>query len=96
MGVIETEIRKLRDEFRSEIKEMRKLIVGKLVAGSWVEQKYACVMINVKPRQLCNIRVHLDKDDKKVGCIRWKKGKGRSVFYYKPDLEKYIGEHSFN
>lgn len=94
--IVETEIKHLRLEFKKDMQDLRKLIVGKMLGTTWVQQPYACALVNVKPRRLRDIRIHLDKDSKVVGCIKWKKGKGRAVLYYKPDLEKYIGEHQFN
>lgn len=92
---IETEIKKLRQEFssvRSDLAELRKLICGKNLVGNWVKQELACVMLNVKPRRMRDIRKHIDKDGKTVGCIRWRKGSGKTVEYYKPDLEAYISK----
>lgn len=79
-------------EFRFEMQELRKLIVGKNIVGNWVKQPMACAMINVKPRQLRNIRIHLDKNNNTVGQIKWRKGKGKTVEYWKPDLENYLNQ----
>jgi len=92
MSVAETEIRKLRIELRTEIQQLRKMIATRLVADVWVNQSMACALLNVKPRQLANIRKHLDKNQQPTGSIAWKKGKGKSCLYYKPDIEKYRGE----
>lgn len=92
MSVIETEIRKLRQEFRSDIQELRKLIVGKNIVGNWVKQPMACAMIDVSPRQMRNIRIHTDKHGNALGDIKWRKGKGKTVEYWKPDLEKYLNQ----
>lgn len=91
MSVLETEIRKMRIEFRKEIQELRKIIVTRLVPDKWVDAATACALLNVKKRQLANIRVHLDKDGKKCGSISWKKGSGKNCLYYLPDIEKYNG-----
>lgn len=92
MAVFETEIKKLRNEMRMGFQELRKLICGKNIVGNWVKQPMACAMISVSPRQLRNIRIHSDKNGKVVGTIRWRKGSGKSVEYYKPDLEKYLSK----
>lgn len=72
--------------------EIRRLICGKNIVGNWIMQEMACAMIDVKPRQLNNLRIHEDKNGKVVGCVRWRKGKGRTVQYHKADLEKYLNE----
>ncbi len=90
MSVIETEIKKMRIEFKRDIMELRKMIATRLVADKWVSQSMACALLNVNARQLRNIRVHL-KDNKPVGSIGWKKGRGKSCLYYMPDIEKYRG-----
>jgi hypothetical protein len=94
MSVIETEIRMLRQELRQELKELRQLIAGRNMAimGNYVKQDVACTMLNIKARRLADIRIHIDKDGKKVGCIRWRKGAGRTVEYHKADLEKYLSK----
>lgn len=89
MSVIETEIRKMRLEFKKEIQELRKMIATRLIADKWVPAATACALLNVKKRQLANIRVHIDKDGLKAGCISWKKGRGKNCLYYLPDIEKY-------
>lgn len=92
MAVWETEMRKLKQEMRQGFDEIRKLICGKNIVGSWVMQPMACAMLNVGPRRMRKIRIHLDNNGKTVGCIRWRKGSGKSVQYYKPDLEKYLNK----
>lgn len=92
MPVWETEIKKLRLEIREQFQEMRKLICGKNIVGTWVMQPMACAMLNVSPRRMRDIRIHTDKHGKVVGHIRWRKGKGRTVQYHKADLEKYLNE----
>lgn len=92
MAVIETEFKHFRQEVRREFQELRNLICGKNIVGNWVKQPMACAMINVKPRQIRNIRLHTDKHGKAIGCIRWRKGRGKTVEYYKPDLEKYLSK----
>lgn len=94
MSTIEMEIRKLRNEFGQKFKELQRIIVTHMVKDKWVQQDVACALMNIKPRTLRDIRIHLDKNEKKVGCIGWKKGKGRNVLYYLPDIEKYNGEHA--
>jgi hypothetical protein len=89
---IELRLKKMEEKFTSQIDELRKLIVGRNLVGNWVKQPMACAMINVKPRQLRSIRIHVDKEGNKVGCIKWRKGKGRTVEYFKPDLEKYLNQ----
>lgn len=89
MNVLETEIRKLKIEFRKEIQELRKIICTRLVPDKWVNAATACSLLNVKKRQLANIRIHLDKNGKKAGSIGWKKGTGKNCLYYLPDIEKY-------
>ncbi len=93
MAVVETEIRKLKQEMRDGFAELRKLICGRNIAGNWVMQPMACAMLNLSARRLREVRIH-EKDGKRVGCIRWRKGKGRSVQYWKPDLERYLNETS--
>jgi hypothetical protein len=89
MPVIETEIRKLKIEMRKEMAALRKMIATRLIADKWVQQDVACILLNIKPRQLANIRIHLDKENKKAGSIGWKKGRGKNILYYLPDIEKY-------
>lgn len=81
--------RMIRQELKAELSEIKKLLMGQGTLGNWVKQEMACISLGVEPRQLRNIRYHLDKDGKAVGCIKWRKGKGRLVEYWKPDLEKY-------
>lgn len=90
--VLETQLRKLQEEMRQGFAELRSLISGKNIIGNWVSQPMACAILNVKPRQLRNIRIHADASGKTVGCIRWRKGKGRSVQYHKEDLQRYLNE----
>jgi hypothetical protein len=94
MSVLETEIKRLREEQQQMFKELRQLIAGRNMAmlGSYVKQDVACEMLNIKTRRLADIRIHTDKDGKKVGCIRWRKGAGRTVEYHKADLEKYLSK----
>lgn len=92
--IVETEIRRLKQEMRDGFAEIRKLICGKNIVGSWVMQPMACAMLNVKPRRMREIRMHLGANKNIVGSIRWRKGKGKSVQYYKPDLEKYLNQIS--
>jgi hypothetical protein len=89
--VWETEMKKFRQEVREEFNSIKKLICGKNIVGNWITQEMAGIMIGVKPRQLRNLRIHL-KGNKLMGCIKWRKGKGKSVQYWKPDLEKYLNE----
>lgn len=90
MSIIETEVKNLRLEMRREFAEMRKLICGKNIVGSWVSQSMACAMLNIKPRRMRDIRMHLDKQEKKTGVIRWRKSAGKKIEYYKPDLEAWL------
>lgn len=86
----ETEIKKQRQETKQQFDDLRKLIAGRGIISQWIKQPIACAMLNVKPRQLRNIRKHLDKNLNIIGTIGWRKGKGRSVEYFKPDVEKYL------
>lgn len=95
MPAIETEIRKLKYQFTSEIRELKKLICTRLIVDTYVSQDVACALLNVKPRQLRNIRKHI-KGEKAVGFIGWKKGKGKNIYYSKADIEKYNGEFKMN
>lgn len=90
--ILETRMKRLEERVINEIAELRKLIMGKNIVGNWVKQPMACAMINVKPRQMRNLRIHLDKHGKKVGTIKWRKGRGKTVEYFKPDLEKYLNQ----
>jgi len=73
--------------------EIRKLFLGKNVLGTWLSQSMTCAMLNIKVRQLQSIRIHIDnKSGKQVGCIRWRKGKGKSVQYHKADIEAYLNQ----
>jgi hypothetical protein len=92
--IVETEIRRLKQEMREGFAELRKLICGRNIVGNWVMQPMACAMLNVKPRRLREIRIHMGKDGKLCGVIRWRKGKGKSVQYHKSDIEKYLNEIS--
>lgn len=89
MAVLETEFKKFAAEMRKEINELKRLIVTRAVAEKWVRQDVACIMLNIKPRQLANIRIHVDKNGSRAGSISWKKGKGKNCLYYLPDIEKY-------
>lgn len=90
--IVETRLRKLEEKMEKHFAELRSLLMGRNIAGNWVSQKMACASLNVKPRQLQNIRIHLDKDNKTVGSIRWRKGAGKSVQYHKADIEKYLSK----
>lgn len=92
MAVWETEIRKLRQQMKDQHRELVKMIATRVLIGNWVKQDVACALINVSPRQMRNIRIHKDKYGKVVGEIKWRKGKGKSVEYWKPDLESYLNE----
>jgi hypothetical protein len=83
---IETEIKKLR----AEIRELKELLMKRNVTSAWVKQDQACVELAIKPRRLRDIRIHTDKNGNKVGVIRWRKGRGKTIEYYKPDLEKHL------
>lgn len=86
-----TEIRKaVREEVKSQIDELRKLIMGRGIIGAYVKQDMACIMLGIKKRQLMNLRVHLNKEKVKVGCIRWRKSRGKYCEYLKADIEKYL------
>ncbi len=89
---LESRLDQLENRILKELSELRKLIAGKNIAGNWVMQPMACAMLNVSARQMRNIRLHTDKHGKAVGCIRWRKGKGKTVQYFKPDLEKYLDQ----
>jgi hypothetical protein len=91
MSVVETEIRKLKIEFKKDIAELRKLIVTRLVADKWVNQTVACSLLNITSRHLCRIRIHLDANNNKTGSIGWRKGKSKNgrCQYYLPDVQKY-------
>jgi hypothetical protein len=90
MPTIETEFKKLRLEIKTEMADLRKLICGRNIVGNWVAQDMACAMLGIKRRRIAQIRKHLDKDKKQVGCIRWRKSKGNKIEYYKPDLESWL------
>ncbi len=90
--ILETRLRRLEEKVEKGFQEIRQLICGKNIVGNWVMQPMACAMLNVKPRQLRNLRIHLDGNGRTVGCLRWRKGKGRTVHYHKADLEKYLNE----
>lgn len=90
--VVETRLRKLEEKIERNHAEVIRLLMGRNILGNWVSQKIACATLNVKPRQLQNIRIHLDKDNKTVGSIRWRKGQGKSVQYHKADIEKYLSK----
>ena len=90
--IIETRLKHLEQKMTTGFAELRSLIMGKNIVGNWVMQPVACAMINVKPRQLRNLRIHKDASGKMVGCIRWRKGKGRTAQYHKADLEKYMNQ----
>lgn len=84
--VVELEIRKLKES----VERLTAMLTGRHLLSQWVHQDIAGAMLNLKPRRLRDIRIHLDKHGKKVGELRWKKGRGRQVMYYKPDIEKYL------
>lgn len=86
---VETQIKQLQAEFKKEINQLKQIICTRMLATKWVDKDLACILLKVKPRQLANIRVHSDKSGKKVGCIGWRKGAGKNVQYYLPDIEKY-------
>jgi len=90
MLISETEFKKLKEEIRKEFSEIKNLLYGKGILNNWVKQNIACAMLNVKPRQLQNIRIHFDKNKNKVGSIRWRKGRGRTIEYHKSDIENYL------
>lgn len=90
--IIETRLKHLEQKVEKGFAEIRSLIMGKNIVGNWVFQPIACAMINVKPRQLCNLRIHKDKRGNIVGCIRWRKGTGRTAQYHKADLEAYLNK----
>lgn len=90
--IIETRLKRLEDKMDRGFDEIRRLICGKNIVGNWIMQDMACAMIDVKPGRLRQIRIHADREGKIVGCIRWRKGAGRSVQYHKADLEKYLNE----
>lgn len=92
--VIETEIKHLKRQMQEGFAELRKLIMGKGIVGNWVMEPMACAMINVKSRRLRELRIHNDKNGKLVGCIRWRKGNGRTAQYHKADLEKYMNQYT--
>lgn len=88
--VVEREIKQLRKEFNEKLNDLRKLIMGRQIAGNWVDADTACMMMGVKKRRLADLRVHLNKNNERVGCISWRKSQGRNIQYYKPDIEKYL------
>jgi hypothetical protein len=90
MAVFETEIRKLRQEMKDQHRELIKLIATRVLIGNWVKQDVACALINVKPRRMRDLRIHTDANGKVVGVIKWRKGKGKTVEYWKADLEAYL------
>jgi hypothetical protein len=90
--VTETRLKQIERKLETGFAELRKLLMGKHAIGHWVSTPVACAMINVKPRQLRNLRIHKHGNGKAVGFIRWRKGKGRIVQYHKGDLEKYMNQ----
>jgi hypothetical protein len=88
MAIIETEFRRFKIDVAKQITELKRIIITRMIKDTWVQQDVACAILNIKSRQLANIRVHM-KDGVKVGCISWKKGKGKNCLYYMPDIEKY-------
>jgi len=90
--VVETEIRKLREEVKTQFAEMRMLLLGKNIVGTWVSQQVACAQLNILPRRLRDIRLHANKMGKMQGSIRWRKGNGKMVQYHKGDIEKYLSQ----
>lgn len=88
----ETEIRKLRQEMKDQHRELVKMIATKVLIGNWVKQDIACALLNVSARQMRNIRIHTDKHGNVVGSIKWRKGKGKTVEYWKADLENYLNQ----
>lgn len=91
--IIETRLKHLEQKMEKGFAEIRQLLYGKNIVGNWVMQDVACAMINVKASRLRQIRIHENKKSGKVvGCIRWRKGKGRTPQYHKADLEKYLNE----
>ena len=88
MSTFEMEIRKLRQEMKMQIGDLRKLICTRLITDKWIQQDIACALLHVGPAQLRRVRVNV-KNGVKVGSISWKKGKGKNVLYYLPDIEKY-------
>lgn len=96
MAVWETEIKKMRQEMLAQFQDMRKLLLGQNIIGKWVNQDTACATLNIGKRRLADIRIHLDKNNTKVGCIRWRKGKGKSIQYYKADIESYLNQNTIS
>jgi hypothetical protein len=89
--IIETRLKRLEEKVDKGFDEIRRLICAKNIVGNWVMQDVACAMINVKPSRLRQIRIR-NVNGNVVGCIRWRKGKGRTPQYHKADLEKYLNE----
>ena len=89
--IIETRLKRLEEKVDKGFDEIRRLICGKNIVGNWVMLDVACAMINVKPSRLRQIRLR-NVNGKVVGCIRWRKGKGRTPQYHKADLERYLNE----
>lgn len=91
MLVSPTDVRRMvRQELKVQLDEIRKLIMGKGTVGNWVKQDMACIMLDVKSRRLRDIRYHQDAAGKVVGSIKWRKGKGKTIEYWKPDIEKFL------
>lgn len=90
--VLETELRKLREEMQQLRADVINLLHGRQLAGNWIKQDVACAMLNVKPRQLQRIRKHADKNGYLTGSITWRKGHGRTVEYSKKDIEAYLNK----
>lgn len=89
--IVETELKKQREETKQQFNELRKLITSRGIVSQWVKQDVACEMLNIKVRHLRNLRKHLDKNNNMVGYIGWRKGRGRvSIEYLKADIEKYL------
>ena len=93
--VAELEIKRLRQEMTSGFAELKRIIAGQATIGNWMKQEEACIALGVNARQLRNIRIHLDRHGRKVGSLRWRKGRGKSVEYHKADIENYRNSVTF-
>ena len=85
---VEAELKALRKELR----EIRSLLTGRHIEGNWVKQSTAMAMLNVGARQLNRLRIAVNESGVKTGCIRWRKGNGRTTHYCRADIEAYLNK----
>lgn len=90
--IIETRLRRLEEKMDNGFQEIRQLLMGRNIVGNWVTQPIALAMLNVKKRRIQDLRIHYDKEGNRKGYIKWRKSKGNTIQYFKPDIEKYLNE----